>query len=193
MELEDTEKPTCNCYLHLAYSRTRIAQLNDKMRNSKFIEILQKKINFNTTCLCISDGSLLGIMAAKLGAKKVIIFEPNSLSRRAMEMLVKANHLSTKVQIVETLEDFPKNSKVDLIVSEPYFVTSIFPWDNLRFWYLRSKFCDTEMFPISATIKAVAMEFKDLHKIRAALGICEGFNLSTFDKFVQVFGLNIVL
>lgn len=61
----------CDCFLHLAYSRTRIGQLNDKKRNEKYVRALEKKITGDSVCLCLSDGSLLGLAAAKLGAKKV--------------------------------------------------------------------------------------------------------------------------
>ncbi|XP_033210575.1 protein arginine N-methyltransferase 7 isoform X2 [Belonocnema kinseyi] len=186
LEPMDFERPICTCCLHLSHSRTRIGQLNDKSRNNKYLEVLKKKINFNTTCLCLSDGSLLGIMAARLGAKEVIILEPNFLSRKTMEMFVEANYLSKQVQIIDSLENFPIKKKVDIVFGEPSFITSILPWHNLRFWYLSSSyFVGAEKFPISAAIRGVAMDFKDLHKIRSPLGICEGFHLSTFDKFVQ--------
>lgn len=132
-------------------------------------------------------------MAARLGAKEVIILEPNSSSRKTMEMFVEANYLSKQVQIVDSLDNLPIKKKVDIVFGEPSFVTSILPWDNLRFWYLSSSyFVGAEKFPISAAIRGVAMEFKDLHKIRSPLGICEGFHLSSFDKFVQVLSLNLL-
>ena len=194
LEFKDFERPTCTCCLHLAYSRSRIGQLNDKSRNNKYLDVLKKKINPNTICLCLSNGSLLGVMAVKLGAKEVIIFEPNSLSRKTMEMFVEANNVSKQVQIIDSLDDLAKKKRIDFIFGEPYFVTSILPWDNLRFWYLTSQyFVGVEKFPKSATIRGVAMEFKDLHKIRAPLCTREGFDLSSFDKFVQVIAFKLFL
>ncbi|XP_043471337.1 protein arginine N-methyltransferase 7 isoform X2 [Leptopilina heterotoma] len=183
---EDFEIPSCNCCLHLAYTRNRISQLNDSCRNGKYIEMLRRKINSSTTCLCISEGSLLGIIAAKFGAKKVIVFEPTAISRRAMETFVEANNLTDQIEIISSLNDFPTDRKIDFIIGEPFFLTSILPWDNLRFWYIGSKhFPNVPKFPVQATIHAVPMEFIDLQKIRTSIGDCEGFNLSIFDELVQ--------
>lgn len=180
--------PTCDCCLHLAYTRNRISQLNDLCRNNKYIEVLRRKINSNSTCLCISEGSLLGIIAARLGSKEVIIFEPTSISRRAMEEFVEANNLSEQIEIISSFNDFPSGKKVDFIIAEPFFLTSILPWDNLRFWYLISKYFPNVLkFPTHATIRAVPMEFIDLQKIRTPIGSCENFDLSIFDELVQVF------
>ncbi|XP_024947439.1 protein arginine N-methyltransferase 7 isoform X2 [Cephus cinctus] len=180
------ERPICECCVHVAFSRTRIGQLNDEERNRKFIKAIKKMIKPNKVCVSLSDGSLIGLTAAKLGAKKVVVLEPNSLSRRTTEMFIKANNLSEKVQIIDTPEQLPSAEEVDLIVGEPYFVTSILPWYNLRFWYLASKYpSNIPRIPTAAKILGVAVEFKDLHKIRAPLGICEGFDMSAFDKLVQ--------
>ena len=35
-------------------------------------------------------------------------------------------------------------------------------------------------------IKAVALKFRDLHKIRIPVGDCEGFDISEFDKLIEV-------
>lgn len=102
-------------------------------------------------------------------------------------MFVKANELSEKIEIIESIDDLPPESVINLLFGEPYFVTSIVPWENLYFWYLISRYSSqVQRIPIKATIMGVVIEFKDLHKIRAPLGICEGFDLSIFDKLVQV-------
>ncbi|XP_043285882.1 protein arginine N-methyltransferase 7 isoform X2 [Venturia canescens] len=180
------DPPTCECSLHLAYSRTRIGQLNDAKRNEKYVRALHKRINSDTVCLCLSDGSILSLAAASLGAKRVIALEPCCLSRRTLENFVKANDLESRVTIIESIDDLPDNEKPSFVFGDPYYVTSILPWDNLRFWYLATHCAPgVPRIPEAAKIRAVAVQFKDLHKIRAPLDICEGFDLSTFDKFVQ--------
>ncbi len=52
---------------------------------------------------------------------------------------------------------------------------------------------DFQIFPCCATMKAVAVEFKDLWKIRHPVGNCEGFNLNTFDNLIDVCTLYIFL
>ncbi|XP_047371347.1 protein arginine N-methyltransferase 7 isoform X2 [Vespa velutina] len=185
IDIPNYDRPICSCCTHIAYSRTRIGQLNDKERNNKYIEALSKKVKPNTTCLCFSDGCFLGLAAAQLGAKKVYILETNFLSQKTIEMFIKTNNLEDKIEIIST-DKLPPASMIDLIFGEPYFISSIVPWENLRFWYLASQYSSqVQKLPIAATIKAVAVEFKDLHKIRAPLGVCEGFDLSSFDKLVQ--------
>lgn len=187
--IPDCPRPVCNCCAHVAYSRTRIGQLNDADRNQKYVQALRKRITSNSVCLCFSDGCLLALVAARLGAK-VFLLEQNFLSRKTMEMFVQTNGLSEQVKIIESVDDLPEAREIDFIFGEPYFLSSIVPWENLRFWYLASKYPSSIVrMPITATIKALAVEFKDLHKIRALLGTCEGFNLSSFDRLVQVYKL----
>ncbi|XP_032687508.1 protein arginine N-methyltransferase 7 [Odontomachus brunneus] len=184
-KIPECPRPVCNCCAHVAYSRTRIGQLNDTDRNKKYIRALRKRITANSVCLCLSDGCLLALAAAKLGAK-VFLLEQNFLSRKTTEMFLEANGLTDRVKIVESIDDLPEAREINFIFGEPYFLNSIVPWENLRFWYLASRYPSSiARMPIVATIKAVAVEFKDLQKIRAPLGVCEGFDLSCFDTLVQ--------
>ncbi|XP_046426802.1 protein arginine N-methyltransferase 7 isoform X1 [Neodiprion fabricii] len=186
MDEVNYQRPICDCFVHLAYSRTRIGQLNDKKRNKKYIQALEKRITSDSVCLCLSDNCLLGLAAAKLGSKKVIIFESNGLSHRVMEMFVKANGLSEKVRIVNSKDDLNPDDGVNLIFGEPNFVTSILAWDNIYFWHLSSRYPKhIARIPSAVTVRAVAVEFKDLHKIRAPVRKCEGFDMSRFDELVQ--------
>lgn len=180
------EKPICRCCVHLGFSRTRIGQLNDQKRNDQYIRALKKRVTNDSTVVCISDGSLLGLTALKLGAKKVVILETNYLSRRTIESFV-PSELAKKVDVIDAIDKLPPSEQVDLVFAEPYFVTSILPWDNLRFWYILSNYSTkVSRMPISCTVNAVAVEFKDLHKIRAPLGICEGFDMKIFDRLLEV-------
>ncbi|XP_076243274.1 arginine methyltransferase 7 isoform X2 [Calliopsis andreniformis] len=185
-DVPDCERPVCSCGIHVAYCRTRIGQLNEQTRNEKYIKALEKKITSDTVCLCLSDGCLLSLVASKLGAKKIFILETNFLSRKSTEMFIEANNLSERIEVIQSMDDLPPENMINLIFGEPYFVTSIVPWENLYFWYLISKYSSqVQRIPIAATIMGVVVEFKDLHKIRAPLGICEGFDLSIFDKLAS--------
>lgn len=193
---EFTKRPICNCSLHLSYSRSRIGQLNDKTRNDKYINTLRKHINSDTVCISFSDGSLLGLAAANLGAKKIIVFEPNYLSRRSLENFVAVNNLSDKVEIVSSFKQLENydNNELNLVIGEPYYVNSILPWDNLRFWYLATNYApNIPTIPVAARIRGVAVEFKDLHKIRTPLVQCQGFNHAAFDKLTLVKNSSIFL
>lgn len=182
------QSPACDCNLHLAFSRSRIGQLNDENKRNKYLKVLKEKINEETICLCFSDCSLIGLAAASLGAKKIIILETNYLSRRAIQEFITSNQLGDKIEIIDSMEKMKNNCKINLVFGEPYFVNSIFPWDNLRFFYLTKKYIPSgvSMLPIAASIRGVVVEFKDLHKIRLPLGICEGFDMRNFDNLLLV-------
>ncbi|XP_017887941.1 protein arginine N-methyltransferase 7 isoform X1 [Ceratina calcarata] len=185
-EIPDCERPICHCNVHVAYCRTRIGQLNDHARNERYIRALEKKVT-GKVCLCLSDGCLVGLAAIKLGAKKIFILETNFLSRKCIESFVHTNGLTESVEIIDSTDNLPPEDSINLILGEPHFITSILPWENLYFWYLASKYSPlVQRMPIAATIVGVIVEFKNLHKIRAPLGICEGFDLSIFDRLIQV-------
>ena len=81
--------------------------------------------------------------------------------------------------------------QVDLIIGEPVFQTSLLPWDNVYFWYAANELSNqikekAKVLPCSKTIYAVAVNYLDLWKIRADVGMCEGFDIGHFDKLIQV-------
>ena len=81
--------------------------------------------------------------------------------------------------------------QVNLVIGEPFFSRSHLPWDNLRFLYARSELDallapDCVVMPAVVTVRAVAVEFEHLWKIRADVGECEGFNLGSFDSMISV-------
>lgn len=81
--------------------------------------------------------------------------------------------------------------QVDVVFGEPHFQSHVLPWDNMHLWYavtsLRPLLSDEVcVLPATMTIHAMAMHFKDLWKIRAPVGLCEGFLLNTFDNMIKV-------
>lgn len=183
------ERYTCNCSFHIANCRSRIGQLNQSLRNKNYIRILEEEISNDSVVLSLSDGSLLGLSTAKMGAKKVICLEAHRFSRECLESYVKFNKLEN-VQIIKNLDEIENFEEISNIVAEPYFTTSIVPWDNFYFGTLLNQIKgklnkNVNILPKSARIFAVPVEFLDLHKIRTPLGICEGFDLRIFDKFID--------
>lgn len=80
------------------------------------------------------------------------------------------------------------------MISEPYFTNCVRPWELMCFWHLtnvlKSSFApNVTIIPQYGILKAVAVHFDDLWKIRAPVISAEGFNLSKFDEMVQVFVL----
>jgi len=187
-------RPVCTCGLHIAFSRTRLAQLSHSKRNDIFFKSLKKHITGSTVCLVISDGSLLPIYASNLGAKKVFYLDSNSSCRKIIKEIIEKNNLQN-VTVLEkeaeelTWQDF-NGLKIDLVIAEPYFQASSLPWDHLFFWYAASRLSDffspdVVILPQKMTIKAIALKFRDLHKIRMPIGDCEGFDITEFDKLIE--------
>ncbi|XP_034935175.1 protein arginine N-methyltransferase 7 isoform X2 [Chelonus insularis] len=185
--INSLQSPACNCSLHLAYSRTRIAQLNDEEKNNKYMKILKKYILPDTECLCLSDSCLIGLTSILFGAKKVIMYEPNSLSRRTIKSFIDCNNLTDKVEMIDSIDELCWTKESNrLIIGDPYYLNSIFPWDNFRFWYLISTRTPGILtIPMAVRIRGIIVEFKDLYKIRASVGVCEGFQLMDFDELVS--------
>ncbi|NXV87645.1 ANM7 methyltransferase, partial [Calonectris borealis] len=65
------ESPVCRCQAHLLWNRPRFGELNDQNRTRQYIKSLTKVLKTDSVCLCISDGSLLPVLAHYLGAKQV--------------------------------------------------------------------------------------------------------------------------
>ncbi|KAK6185183.1 hypothetical protein SNE40_007471 [Patella caerulea] len=189
------ERPLCECGIHTTISRTRIGMMNDVKRNQVFISALKKNLSPSSICLCISDGSLLSLIAAQLGAKKVFALESNPMCERVLKSYINYNRLGDKITVLTkkledlTAEDF-QGLKINLVIGEPFFMSSVLPWDTLYFWYAvcelkRFMVTDVPILPHKMSIKAIGVQFRDLWKIRAPVKNCEGFNLDVFDQVIQ--------
>lgn len=93
-------RPFCDCSVHLAISRSRLGQLNDSERNLKFLKSLEKVVGSDTVCLTLGDCCLLGLMVAKLGARKVYAIERNPHCRRLLEAWVQTNNLHEQITVL---------------------------------------------------------------------------------------------
>lgn len=184
-------RPMCTCGFHLAFSRTRIGQCNQSLRLKKFQKIFDKALDQQSTVLFVSEGSLLGLMIAALKVRHVYVLDSNKYTRRVVERYIDFNHL-VNITLLDDLDaidiDWPT---ITHIVGEPSFCTSILPWDNFYFGEIVNKVkarCSdsVQILPKSATIRAVPVEFLDLHKIFAPFNTCESFDLTIFDRLIEV-------
>ncbi|XP_076448751.1 protein arginine N-methyltransferase 7-like [Babylonia areolata] len=194
-EVDLSERPVCECSLHMAVSRSRLGMLSDESRNSVFLQTLRKHVSSTTVCVCICDFSLLPFMAAMLGARKVFVLQSSKMGLRVLKDIIKENQLEDKIIILDKTaqkalkEDF-QGLQVDLVMGEPYFQTCSLPWDSLQFWYaahaLRPMLSPgAQVLPGTITVYAVAMHFEHLWKIRAPVGLCQGFMLNIFDTLIK--------
>ncbi|XP_043382471.1 protein arginine N-methyltransferase 7 isoform X7 [Chelonia mydas] len=77
--------PLCSCQAHLLWNRPRFGELNDQNRTNQYIQALMTVLEKDSICLCISDGSLLPLLAQYLGAEKVFTVENSAVSHCLME------------------------------------------------------------------------------------------------------------
>lgn len=188
----DCLQPVCECSAHVAFARTRIGQINDSRKRKMHLALFEKHVDKDTCVLVISDGFYTALTAEKLGAKKLYFIENNYHSRRLLYDVALANALDS-LHVFDDLEGLNEcdYKEINMVIAEPYFLTSIVPWDNLLFLFLlmmikKHLSNDVQIFPQKAVIKGVAMHFYDLHKIRCPLEKCEGFLMKDFDDLIQV-------
>ena len=86
-------------------------------RNSAYTRALRKLVGSHSTVMDLGAGlGLHGILAAKLGAKKVILVEPTMAIEVAREVALR-NDLANVSCIKSTVEDLELDTTVDIIVS----------------------------------------------------------------------------
>lgn len=188
---DSIRQPLCECGFHNAYSRTRIGQMNDSVRNKKYLKLLEQTIQSDSIVLCISDGSLLGLVSRVLGAKKVYCLESHCYSHQVMKTFIETNQLEN-VHLIKNINELLNLNEITHVIAEPNFISSILPFDNFYFGKLLKQIknqlrSDIIILPQIGIVKAVPVEFLNLHKISSPLGICEDeFDLTSFDHFIQV-------
>ncbi|KAK1163431.1 protein arginine N-methyltransferase 7-like isoform X1 [Acipenser oxyrinchus oxyrinchus] len=188
-------RPLCTCQAHMVWTRPRFGELNDPKRTDRYVEALKTIVRPDSVCLSVSDGSLLPIFAHILGAHKVYTLENSRMSKKVMERVLAANDLTGIIQVLESHpQQLTSNSlgdeQVSVLIGEPYFTTSLLPWQSLYFWYSRTVLAgqlrdDVTILPQSASLCMAPMEFKNLWRIRAPCGSCEGFDVSVMDEMIQ--------
>lgn len=66
-------RPVCDCQAHLLWNRPRFGEINDQDRTDQYIQALRTVLKPDSVCLCVSDGSLLSLLAHHLGAEQALL------------------------------------------------------------------------------------------------------------------------
>ncbi len=186
----------CHCGVHAVCDPSRIAMMNtDSDTRRKYIQILQEVVRPDSVCVNVGDMCLLPLIAAQLGAAKVYALEPKPWARHLIQNYVKENGLADKVRVLDKRPEELLSSDVDghgvaLLMGEPYFTSSRLPWHNLCFWYSRTELSEiltdgVTILPRQASLKAIAVCFTDLGKLRTPVDQCLGFNFQSLDRLIQ--------
>ncbi|XP_063294767.1 protein arginine N-methyltransferase 7 [Pelobates fuscus] len=189
------ERPACSCGAHITWNRSRFGELNDRQRMGLYMQALRQVLTPSSVCLCVSDGSLLPFLAHSVGAAQIYTLESSSMSQHLMEKLFQANQIENKIGVLRKSADSLtaadlQDRKISALIGEPFFTTSLLPWHNLYFWYSRTALSDNlakdfTVFPLHASLYVLAVEFKDLWRIRSPCGICEGFDVGIMDDMIK--------
>lgn len=188
-------RPVCDCQAHLLWNRPRFGEINDQDRTDHYARALRTMLMPGSICLCVSDGSLLSVLAHHLGAEQVFTVESSVASYRLMKRIFKVNHLEDKITVINKRPELLTSAdlegkKVSLLLGEPFFTTSLLPWHNLYFWYVRTSVDQhlapgAVVMPQAASLHAVIVEFRDLWRIRSPCGDCEGFDVHIMDDMIK--------
>lgn len=188
-------RPVCDCQAHLLWNRPRFGEINDQDRTDHYAQALRTMLMPGSICLCVSDGSLLSVLAHHLGAEQVFTVESSVASYRLMKRIFKVNHLEDKITVINKRPELLTSAdlegkKVSLLLGEPFFTTSLLPWHNLYFWYVRTSVDQhlapgAVVMPQAASLHAVIVEFRDLWRIRSPCGDCEGFDVHIMDDMIK--------
>ncbi|VDM75282.1 unnamed protein product [Strongylus vulgaris] len=92
------------------------------------------------------------------------------------------------VNVVKSTADVSADQNV--IIGEPFYLSAMTPWQNLRFWYdvqsLKKRLgSSTEIYPQTATLYGMCERFDHLQNTAAPVGEVNGFDLSLFDDLSQ--------
>ncbi|KAL7059237.1 hypothetical protein AAHC03_013149 [Spirometra sp. Aus1] len=157
------ERPVCTCGAHVAWPRSRIAELNScefQEFKSEFADRVSRYLyerDVDTVALVmLADASTVpltiidSVCASPNFASKSIRFlhyECSPLSARLMKAVYSElpEAVSAKIDVIQNFDDL-KNVILELsvkstalevcVLGEPYVLAGILPWSALNFWYL---------------------------------------------------------
>ncbi|GMR42563.1 hypothetical protein PMAYCL1PPCAC_12758, partial [Pristionchus mayeri] len=187
--LASLDRPYCVCEFHARLSRTMIYRMNKLMDDRRLAEEIAKEVSRHPSeVVVVGEGSLLGLHPSVVGgAQRVTILENTPWMRKILHKYIKFHELRN-VQVVAEMSQL---SKPSLILGEPFFLSSVLPWENLPFWFevekIQSLFGDNSIpiMPNRCSIRAIPMKFRDLHHTAGRVGTVNGFNLSKFDELSE--------
>ena len=177
------DRPLCSCGLHISWARERFAMFNNSFLR-KYFKTLVKQINENSNSVVVvvvGETSLLPLYLSCQFKNHLTYVEYSQFSQQIVKKLAVVNNVSHKLTVIS--KDECENA--DVIISEPYFSSSLLPWHHFQIWYLINDLDPIKIYPSKASLKACLIELDDLWKVRAPVVQVEGFDLSDFDSLIQ--------
>ncbi|TKR64488.1 hypothetical protein L596_025011 [Steinernema carpocapsae] len=179
------DKHNCECEAHVICARNSLFRMNDVDSDTSLKNLLKKECT-GKDVLVVNEGSLIGLTTAEF-AKSVTVVDTNPHFRGILQGYSSHNKLANVV-IISSFNEV--SQKPDLIVGEPFYLSSMLPWNNLRFWYdtdaMRKRFnAKIDTLIKNFVLYAIPLNFEHLWKIASPVGTVEGFDLSRFDDVCQ--------
>ncbi|VDL63146.1 unnamed protein product [Nippostrongylus brasiliensis] len=170
---KDFERIYCNCQMHTIVTRQSIFAMNELLEDERFRDEVK---SVGRRVVVLGEGSVLFLLVAPV-ASVVTVVDSNPHFRRIIGKLV---------DFVISLWNWHH----DVVVGEPFYLSAMTPWQNLRFWYdvaaLRERFGDhIEIQPQSGVLYGICEAFTHLQNTGAPVGVVNGFDLSLFDDLSQ--------
>uniref|UniRef100_A0A0N5BFB8 Protein arginine N-methyltransferase n=1 Tax=Strongyloides papillosus TaxID=174720 RepID=A0A0N5BFB8_STREA len=184
--ISDLDAPTCDCGIHMLFSRNSIHRINNLSHDTTYLDCLNKNCE-RKDVVCINEGSFVGLFASQT-ARHVTIVEENSTFRKILEKFIEFNEI-TNITLVSNL--YYVREFFDYVISEPFYLTAILPWEQFRYLYdLERLSCEYDISPGNlfikkAELKCIPLYAENLWKIGAPVGIVNGFDLTGFDNITQ--------
>lgn len=111
--------PVCRCGVHNVLSRYQVYMMNDRCRYETFLRTFQRKIvRGQTVCVCLSDCSVLPVLLARSGARKVFVVERCRENVNVTKRIVEENSVGDIVTVmVKDVEEITEQEFDGLKVS----------------------------------------------------------------------------
>ncbi|XP_036202451.1 protein arginine N-methyltransferase 7 isoform X2 [Myotis myotis] len=155
-------RPVCDCQAHLLWNRPRFGEINDQHRTDQYAQALRTVLKPDSVCLCVSDGSLLSMLAHYLGAEQVLTIESSAASHRLMKKIFKANHLEDKINVIEKRPELLTSADLEGKKKSP-----------------------SDVLVLLLALISRSLSCWDLWRIRSPCGDCEGFDVHIMDDMIK--------
>lgn len=115
--------PVCECGIHTMIPRSQLYMMNDREKYEVFVDVFKEAVvPGETVCVCISDVSVLPVILARLGAKKVFVVESCEEHEHLCQEIVDANRddeysiVRNKIHVVKGMDNLNRDLLGDMKV-----------------------------------------------------------------------------
>lgn len=175
-----TQRPMCDCGLHVSWSRETFTLWNSEDVIKKWRTICKDLSQREKQVTIIGESSLLPLVMKQTGCDTVAYMECSQWSKTIISKISQFNNF--EINFVESVQ------KDTVVIIDPFWSSNILPWQVLRIWPLfqESEFSACNVVsPIKLHLKAVVVKFAELWRVRSPVSKIFDINLSKFDDLIS--------